>query len=101
VLGAEHPVLCAPLSLLAYEYAEIGRAADGVAAAEKCHAIRAARGEPDGAYLQLGLGAALYATGKDRARARALVQAAVAELEQWPDDPAVLPRAKAWLRTHR
>jgi tetratricopeptide (TPR) repeat protein len=99
--GPQHPTLTAPLSMLAYEYAAIGRAPDGVAAAERAHAIHAARKEPDDAQLNLGWGAALWDAGKDRARAVALVRAAVAEWKKAPDDPAALKRAEAWLASHR
>jgi hypothetical protein len=99
--GPQHPTLTEPLAMLAYEYAAIGRAADGVAAAERAHAIRAARKEADSAALNFGWGAALWAAGTDRGRAVALVRAAVAQWKRAPDDPAALRRAEAWLASHR
>jgi serine/threonine-protein kinase len=99
LLGKDHPGLTAPLAVMAYEYAVTGRAAEGIAAAERAHAIRASRHESDGAWLQFGWGVALWAT--DRARAVALVRSAVAIWHKQPDDPAALRHAEAWLASHR
>ena len=99
-LGADHPTLCAPLALLAFTYAQVGRAAEGVRAAERGLAIRAARGDDYDPYLHFALGAALWAAGVDPVRGHALVVAAAREFRVEHYDAASRKRAEDWLRTH-
>ena len=99
-LGADHPTLCAPLALLAFTYAQVGRAADGVRAAERGIAIRAARGDEDDPFLRLGLGAALWANGVELARSHALVASAARQFRDEGYDAATRARADGWLRSH-
>jgi hypothetical protein len=101
ILGHDHPTIAAPLALLAFEYAALGRAPEGLAAAERAHAILTKAKQPSNAYLDLGHGAALWVEGKDRARGAALVRAAIADWKASHEDPLALARAEAWQRAHR
>jgi tetratricopeptide (TPR) repeat protein len=100
LLGADHPTLVAPLCILAYEYAELGRPADGLAAARRAHAILAKAHQPSNPDLDLGHAHALWVSGTDRLRAVALVRDAARQLRANHDDQFMLRRAEAWLRTH-
>ena len=100
LLGPDHPTLVAPLCILAYEYAELGRAGDGLAAARRARVILAKAHQPSNPDLDLGYGHALWVSGGDRPRAVALVRAAAVQLRATHDDEFMLRRAEAWLRTH-
>jgi hypothetical protein len=85
---------------LAFAYAQVGRSAEGVRAAERGIAIRAARGDDYDPYLHFGLGAALWAAGVDPVRGHALVVSAAREFRVEHYDAASRKRAEDWLAAH-
>jgi tetratricopeptide (TPR) repeat protein len=100
-LGLEHPLVAVPLTRRGQLLTERGRAREAVPLLERALAIRTESDEPIPLRIQsaFALAQALWAAGRDRARARALAEQALADAERTEDEDA--GEITAWLTSHR
>jgi eukaryotic-like serine/threonine-protein kinase len=98
-LGKEHVSVASSLQVLGELLIDLKRYPEAIVALERAARIRA-RSPVRLAETQLALGKALWLAGRDRARARELVQAARTFYVGDRVHPRELARADAWLAAH-
>jgi tetratricopeptide (TPR) repeat protein len=110
LLGPGHPDLAEALSKLALAYLGLGRPQEALEPLERVHRMLASKDNASYGYghemritVHLSLGRALWALGRERARARTLVQTALELGRASPDTDvrrSLVAEAEQWLATH-
>lgn len=102
-LGPDHEAVAMCRLTLSHAYEASGRPEAALEAAERAVATaeRGGREGVDVALAQVHLGQLRWRTGKDRAAARTLVEAAAAKMAETPDrEPEAQAEVEAWLQAN-
>jgi tetratricopeptide (TPR) repeat protein/predicted Ser/Thr protein kinase len=101
-LGADHPDAGAFLTGIGVSLAELGRFAEAVPPLEAAVALFEARPRDQRfvASARIELARALWGSGQDRTRARALAESAAAIFRERPESARLLADVEEWLTAH-